>query len=227
MNFIADGLKLNADGTLVPAVSTVRANGIGQILSAVTVDTSKYFYDGAAFVDDVPNNTVVSTAGTLTWDPASLTTAGDYWDLQVNGNTAELVFNEELAAEALVADGLASAGGNLGESGWVVISGTPNSDFTLLLHASGEGDLDELAEYLNLQMADANSGISAERQGEFIAFTNLSLDDDGLSFMNYDLSAFNALNGSSLAFGNVPEPGTWILLLSGMLFLLRKRIRQD
>ncbi|MBQ4141973.1 MAG: PEP-CTERM sorting domain-containing protein [Thermoguttaceae bacterium] len=225
VNFIADGLKLNADGSLVPAVSTVRANGIGRILSSVTVDTSKYFYDGAAFMGDVPNNTVVSTTGTLTWDPASLTTVGEYWDLQVNGNTAELVFNEELAAEALVADGLATAKGNIGESGWVTISGTPNSDFTLLLHASGEGDLDELAEYLTLQMAEANSGITAEHRGEFIAFTNLTLDDDGLSFMNYDLSAFNAQNGSSLTFNNLPEPGTWILLLSGTLFLFWRRAR--
>ena len=30
-----------------------------------------------------------------------------------------------------------------------------------------------------------------------------------------------------VTFDNVPEPGTWILLLSGMLFLFRKQVRQD
>lgn len=217
VNLTAGALTEKADGTFAAPVSCINVTGNATVEGKITLDTTPYTYNGAAFINSIPT-TLISAGGTLTWTPASIETKG-VWKFAPNGNKLELSLDESLVAAANVASGSGVAEGVLGESGWVKISGNADSDYTLQLHYGGEGSGDDLALWLTNQLADANSGVSVKNLGEFIEFGNLHLDEDGLGFMSYNLAEFNVLNNSSLTFNNLPEPSAWALILTGMCFL--------
>lgn len=225
VNFTAQALELNADGTMKAPVSTISVKNSAIVDSAISVDTSDFYYDGAVFLSAVPETTLFS-ASSLTWNPNALTVEGQ-WTLEKKDNSIILALDESAIGKADFSGDVAQVSGILGENSWIVLSGAPKSDVDLILDVTGNGDIEQLADWLNLQMDDLNSNVAVEATDSLqIAFTNIALNEDGLAFMNYDLSAFNLANGASFEFkNNVPEPGTWILLATGMglLFLKRKR----
>lgn len=217
-NLYAGALEINADGTGTSAISNIVVTGNASVASKIRIDTTNYTYNGAGFLDDLPARTLISAGGTLTWNPASLTTVGT-WKAAQNGNNIELTLDESAIASAVITSGSGIAEGVLGESGWIKLSGDANSSYNLLMHYTGEGSGDDLATWLFDQLVDANDGVTVKNVGEFIEFGNLQFDADGLGYMSYNLAEFNALNNTSLTFNNLPEPSTWILLLSGLTFL--------
>ncbi|MBO5438390.1 MAG: PEP-CTERM sorting domain-containing protein [Thermoguttaceae bacterium] len=225
VNFTSDRLEMNADGTASSPVSNIQARGNVTVDSQIHVDTTDFYYDGAAFMSALPTADLFTAAGTLNWNPASLTSDGA-WNVEQDGNTIRLVLDESrLGMTAMISETAIGTGG-LGESGWVLLSGTPEEEMDLTMMLSGEGDVDELVLWLTDQMADANSGIGVTAGDASVTFTDIPLNTDGLAYMNYDLTAFNLAAGSTFAFANgVPEPGTWLLLVTGMGLLLWRRKR--
>lgn len=225
VNFTSDRLEMNADGTASSPVSNIQARGNVTVDSQIHVDTTDFYYDGAAFMSALPTADLFTAAGTLNWNPASLTSDGA-WNVEQDGNTIRLVLDESrIGTTAMISETLIGTGG-LGESGWVLLSGTPEEEMDLTMLLSGEGDVDELVLWLTDQMADANSGIGVTAGDASVTFTDIPLNTDGLAYMNYDLTAFNLAAGSTFAFANgVPEPGTWLLLVTGMGLLLWRRKR--
>ncbi len=224
VNFTAEKLEVNADGTAKAPVSSINVRDSAVVDSQISVDTSGFYYDGAVFLNAAPETTLFS-ASSLTWNPASLDVVGQ-WTLEKNENSINLTLDESAIGKADLSGGNITSG-IFGEKSWIVLHGTPETDVDLILDVTGEGDLENLADWLNIQMADANNEISVKATDDFqLVFSNIELNEEGLAFMNYDLSAFNLANGASFEFKtNVPEPGTWILLATGMglLFLKRKR----
>ncbi len=225
VNFTSERLEMNADGSASSPVSNIKARGNVTVDSQIYVDTTDFYYDGAAFMSALPTADLFTAAGTLNWNPASLTSDG-VWNVEQNGNTIRLVLDEsQLGTTAMFSEGLIGAG-SLGESGWLQLSGTPEEDVDLTMMLSGEGDVDELVLWLTEQMAEANRGIGVTAGDASVTFTDIPLNTDGIAYMNYDLAAFNLAAGSTFAFANgVPEPGTWLLLVTGMGLLLWRRKR--
>ncbi|MBQ2821259.1 MAG: PEP-CTERM sorting domain-containing protein, partial [Thermoguttaceae bacterium] len=226
VNFTSERLEMNADGTASSPVSNIQARGNVTVDSQIHVDTTDFYYDGAAFMSALPTADLFTVAGTLNWNPASVTTDGA-WNLEKDEKSIRLVLDESAMGSANLFGDMPQVSGTLGESSWLLLNGKPNSDVDLLLDISGDGDLTELAEWLNAQMSDANSGITVEANESSLLFNNIELNDEGFAFMNYDFSTFNLANGSNFGISaNVPEPGTWLLLVTGMglLFWRKKRI---
>lgn len=225
VNFTSERLEMNADGTASSPVSNIQARGNVTVDSQIHVDTTDFYYDGAAFMSALPTADLFTAAGTLNWNPASLTSDGA-WNVEQDGNTIRLVLDESRIGMTAMISETAIGTGGLGESGWVLLSGTPEEEMDLTMMLSGEGDVDELVLWLTDQMADANSGIGVTAGDASVTFTDIPLNTDGLAYMNYDLTAFNLAAGSTFAFANgVPEPGTWLLLVTGMGLLLWRRKR--
>ncbi|MBQ4144425.1 MAG: PEP-CTERM sorting domain-containing protein [Thermoguttaceae bacterium] len=225
VNFTSERLEMNADGTASSPVSNIQARGNVTVDSQIHVDTTGFYYDGAAFMSALPTADLFTAAGTLNWNPASVTEDGA-WELEKDEKSIRLVLDESQLASTATINGSLLGAGKLGESGWVLLSGTPETEVDLIMMLSGEGSVDELVLWLTDQMADANSGIGVTAGDASVTFTDIPLNIDGLAYMNYDLTAFNLAAGSTFAFANgVPEPGTWLLLVTGMGLLLWRRKR--
>ena len=225
VNFTSERLEMNADGTASSPVSNIQARGNVTVDSQIHVDTTDFYYDGAAFMSALPTADLFTAAGTLNWNPASVTEDGA-WELEKDEKSIRLVLDESQLASTATINGSLLGAGKLGESGWLLVSGTPETEVDLIMMLSGEGSVDELVLWLTDQMADANSGIGVTAGDASVTFTDIPLNIDGLAYMNYDLTAFNLAAGSTFAFANgVPEPGTWLLLVTGMGLLLWRRKR--
>ncbi|MBE6428417.1 MAG: PEP-CTERM sorting domain-containing protein, partial [Planctomycetaceae bacterium] len=169
--------------------------------------------------NDLATTQTIMTAGTLNWTPKAVETEG-IWNVQQNGQKIELVLDENHLAEAVVSGNDAFAAGNFDEEGWIKITGEAGDIFSLVVGLDGEGDVDELVAWLELQSEEAGQNVKVTDVGGALAFSNLQLDSDGLMFMNYDLASFNLQNGSSFTLASVPEPSAWILLTLGVFGLL-------
>lgn len=225
VNFTSERLEINADGTASSPVSNIQARGNVTVDSQIHVDTTDFYYDGAAFMSALPTADLFTAAGTLNWNPASVTEDGA-WELEKDEKSIRLVLDESQLASTATINGSLLGAGKLGESGWLLVSGTPETEVDLIMMLSGEGSVDELVLWLTDQMAEANSGIGVTAGDGSVTFTDITLNTDGLAYMNYDLTAFNLAAGSTFAFANgVPEPGTWLLLVTGMGLLLWRRKR--
>lgn len=137
-----------------------------------------------------------------------------------------MVLDENHLAEAAVSGNDAFAAGSFDEEGWIKITGEAGDIFSLVVGLDGEGDVDELVAWLELQSEEAGQNVKVTNAGGALIFSDLLLDGDGLMYMNYDLTAFNLQNGSTFALSNVPEPSAWILLSLGVFGLLRLRKRK-
>lgn len=228
LNYISDGITLNADGSAQPAFTNISVSGTSNIKSTVRIDTSDYSSDGILLANDLATTQTIMTAGTLNWTPKTVETEG-IWNIQQNGQKIEMILDENHLAEAVVSGNDAFASGNFDEEGWIKITGGANEVFSLTVGLDGEGDVDELVAWLELQSEEAGQNVKVTDAGGALTFSDLMLDADGVVYMNYDLTAFNLQNGASFALSNVPEPSAWILLslgVFGMLGIRRKKSRK-
>ncbi|MDO4629573.1 MAG: PEP-CTERM sorting domain-containing protein [Planctomycetia bacterium] len=230
LNFIAGKFGVNPDGTAKAAVSTINVSGeawIGTTAlkgSAINIDMSDYFYDGAAYVTGDLTQTLIS-AGTLSnYNPEAITVS-EGWNLEQNGNLVVLTFDETQFALADVTSGSGIASGNLGTESWVTLTGNANDTVSLSMMYTGDGDVEDFVFWLQESMDETQSGVNVKLNGDTIAFENLVLDENGVGYLNFGLDAYNALNGTNMSFKNVPEPSTWGLMLVGLGvgFFFRKR----
>lgn len=229
VNYISNGLTLNADGSVKPAFTNIALSGNATVNSTVLLDTTGYSCDGILLANDLATTqTILTSGGTLTWAPKAVETEG-VWNVQQNGQKIEMVLDEKRIAEAAVSGNDVFASGYFDEAGWIKITGGANEAFTLTVGLEGEGDVDELISWLELQSEEAGQNVKVTDLGGALMFSDLMLDADGLVYMNYDLTAFNLQNGASFALSNVPEPSAWILLslgVFGMLGIRQKKSRK-
>ncbi len=229
VNYISDGLALNADGSAKPALTNITLSGNATVNSTVLIDTTGYSCDGILLANDLTTTqTILTSGGTLTWAPKAVEMEG-VWNVQQNGQKIELVLDEKRIAEAAVSGNDAFASGHFDEAGWIKITGGANEIFSLTVGLEGEGDVDELISWLEIQSEEAGQNVKVTDLGGALMFSDLMLDADGLVYMNYDLTAFNLQNGASFALSNLPEPSAWILLslgVFGMLGIRQKKSRR-
>ena len=116
------------------------------------------------------------------------------------------------------------------ESGWVWIDAESTDPFQLTMTVDGLGDMDSMTAFVDI----LNESFTTFR-AEAVSEQQVLLTDLGSGFSDamfaWDLSTLSSAGFNDLAIigfsgQNVPEPGTWILLLSGSLFLLRRKKRQ-
>ncbi|MDO4571068.1 MAG: PEP-CTERM sorting domain-containing protein, partial [Planctomycetia bacterium] len=217
VNFNAGALEFSG-GTPNAAVSTLVSTGNTTVAAQVNADMTGYVYSGVAFLSSVPRQTLVDATGTLSWNPSSVEITGPWMlDTSVTGEVALVIDDDQVAGAT--AGGYAY--GDLGESGWLKITGSPNETTTIevLYNPLGEDfDSTDFVAWLNNNLYD--DGVEAVDKGGSVLFTNLDLGDLGTLYMSYDLSAYNALHATGgVAFDQVPEPGTWVLMLLGMVGL--------
>ncbi|MDO4629090.1 MAG: PEP-CTERM sorting domain-containing protein [Planctomycetia bacterium] len=223
LNFIAGKLGVNADGTAIDAVSTINVSGNALLNGAFSINMSDYNYDGVMYVKGDVNQTMIN-AGSLTWNPNSITVS-DGWILDTTGTSAVLTLDETKIAFADVTSGSAFASGTLGSEGWVKLTGNANDTVTLSMIYGGEGDAEDFVAWLQESLSESQKDVTISSTFDTISFGNLKLDENGLGYLNYDLSAFNLQSGANMSFSNVPEPSTWGLMLVGLGvgFFFRKR----
>ncbi|MDO4571067.1 MAG: hypothetical protein Q4D38_11825, partial [Planctomycetia bacterium] len=118
VNLTAGALGSGGDAP-VAAVSTLVSRGNATVNSAVNVDMAGYVYSGVAFISDT-RQTLVDAVGTLSWNPSSVEITGPWLlDTSVTGEVALVIDDDQVAGAT--AGGYAY--GDLGESGWLKITG--------------------------------------------------------------------------------------------------------
>ncbi len=116
------------------------------------------------------------------------------------------------------------------ESGWVWIDAESTDPFQMTMTVDGLENMDSMTAFVEL-LNDSFTTFRAEAVSE----QEVLLTDLGSGFSDamfaWDLSSFSSAGFTDLAVVgfsglNVPEPGTWLLLLSGSLFFIWRKKRQ-
>lgn len=214
-NFIGEALTIASDGTMNPLLSTIHVTGSVNIASKIGVDISSSYYSGAGFLETLPTQNLLEVGGNLNWSPSSVEVLGD-WIVSANSaeKTVELTLNENAITSIEIENGRGILE-NVENRGWAKITGTAEEAYTLQVAYDGELNGDWLAEWLEQQLPESQKSISVSFDEGFLVFDNLQMNSNGTAYFSYN---FNALTSH-----DVPEPTTWGLLLSGMLFFLLQR----
>lgn len=174
------------------------------------------------------------------------------FDIQDSGTAWSLAFSDDKAKRSetltIAGDGeqkmmssltaLEGEKKNWSEYGWVQLDLRHLEEgeaYQLELQLAGEGDFQELESFMNEMMAFDTSGIHAEVDSELSLLSIVGLtrnSGEDFAWFAYDLTNFNAQYGSDLGINGlmayqVPEPGSCLLMLLGLLgiFYVRKRVR--
>ncbi|MDO4858127.1 MAG: PEP-CTERM sorting domain-containing protein [Thermoguttaceae bacterium] len=218
---VTAGSLCDNDGVFLAPFSTIQNTGAATVNSKLNIDMSGYTCDGIYIGDEI--NAVLLTSNALTYNPASVNVTGP-WTINTENNQITLGLDTTQTASATVTSDLTFANGNLGQSGWINVSGSPEEEYSLSINYTGVDDEDAFQSWVEANLLGKTSGVTASAENNTLTLSGLKLDPAGVNQLCYDLSSFSPTAAFTVDQSRVPEPAAWLLLLMGaaMIGISRK-----
>ena len=218
---VTAGSLCNNDGDFLAPFSTIQNTDAATVNSKLNIDMSGYTCDGIFIGDEI--KAVLLTSTGLTYNPASVNVTGP-WTINTENNQITLGLDTTQTASAEVTSDLTFANGNLGQSGWINVSGSPEEEYSLSINYSGVDDEVAFQSWVEANLLGKTSGVTASAENNTLTLSGLKLDPAGVNQLCYDLSSFSPTAAFTVDQSRVPEPAAWLLLLMGaaMIGISRK-----
>jgi len=218
---VTAGTMLDEDGNTQAPFSTFEISGTADVKSTINIDMSAYKTEGMTFGD--PISVALFKAGTLNYNPKSVTVEGP-WIISTEGNQMTLKLDTTDASHVEVKPGDTYALDNLGQSGWIDVTGTPQSTYDLSIYYRGVDDEAKFEEWVSENLFGNQPDAEVKAENNVLTVSGLKLGSLGENQIYYDLSKYGE---GKAVFGaepnHVPEPATWGLLVLGLIGLYRIR----
>ena len=219
----------SANNQIIP-ISTINVTRTASIAGSVVFKTSEDLgFSGLAAMSSVPTATLLKS-GSLSVTKEQISVNGSGWNLNESALAGGMIqFSMDSTAfpvqtiDAAVSEVYLTSGL---ESGSIIIQGAPGQTVTPEFYLDGDWGDAEMSDFLSWVNEPLGATSSITWDGTRGAFSEITLDESGLGFVTWDFNAFNAEHASDLSLGKVPEPASWILLLSGLLAGLTARFRR-
>ncbi|MBR0190788.1 MAG: PEP-CTERM sorting domain-containing protein [Thermoguttaceae bacterium] len=213
---VTAGDLCDADGNLIAPFSTIQNTGAASMKSNLNIDMSNYKCDGIYIGDEI--NAVLLTSTGLTYSPASVSVTGP-WTIDTSNNQITLSLDTTQTGTAAVTSDINFANGNLGQSGWINVSGNPNEEYSLSINYAGVDDDEAFQNWVETNLLGNASGVTASAENNTLTLSGLKLGSTGVNQLFYDLSTFSPTAAFAIDANRVPEPAAWLLLLLGMVMI--------